>query len=140
MSLSASTARSDSVRAGEPMAVVKVSLDTWQSMTASITRDAAEELGLERGTKVTVLVRSTAVMLAVDRPCQQASFGTLRYRDSQEIVISSLSSRFSWSQSRVRPPSLTHAVGGVAPEPVDDVLVTRENPGLTHRLIRAGNG
>jgi len=33
------------------MAVVKVTLDTGQYMTASITRDAVEELGLEPGTK-----------------------------------------------------------------------------------------
>jgi molybdate transport system regulatory protein len=48
------------------MAVVKVTLDTGQSMTAAITRDAADELGLEPGTMVTVLVKSTEVMLAVD--------------------------------------------------------------------------
>jgi molybdate transport system regulatory protein len=56
----------ESVQAGEAMAVVKVTLETGQSMIASITRDAADELGLEPGTKVTVLVKSTEVMLAVD--------------------------------------------------------------------------
>jgi molybdopterin-binding protein len=35
-------------------------------MTAAIIRDAADELGLEPGSKVTVLVKSTEVMLAVD--------------------------------------------------------------------------
>jgi molybdopterin-binding protein len=56
----------ESVQAGEAMAVVKVTLDTGQPMTAAITRDAADELGLEPGSKVTVLVKSTEVMLAVD--------------------------------------------------------------------------
>ncbi len=56
----------ESVQAGQAMAVVKVTLDTGQSMTASITRDAADKLGLEPGTKATVLVKSTEVMLAVD--------------------------------------------------------------------------
>ena len=56
----------ESVQAGEAMAVVKVTLDTGQAMIASITRDAADELGLEPGSKVTVLVKSTEVMLAVD--------------------------------------------------------------------------
>jgi molybdate transport system regulatory protein len=56
----------ESVQSGEAMAVVKVTLDTGQSMTASITRDAADELGLAPGTKVTVLVKSTEVVLAVD--------------------------------------------------------------------------
>lgn len=54
------------VQAGEAMAVVRVTLDTGQEMTASITRDAAVDLALEPGTKVTVLVKSTEVMLAVD--------------------------------------------------------------------------
>jgi|tagenome__1003787_1003787.scaffolds.fasta_scaffold20632123_2 molybdopterin-binding protein len=56
----------ESVQAGEAMAVVKVTLDTGQAMIASITRDAADELRLEAGSKVTVLVKSTEVMLAVD--------------------------------------------------------------------------
>jgi molybdate transport system regulatory protein len=55
-----------SVQAGEAMAVVKVTLDTGQQMTASITREAADDLALGPGTKVTVLVKSTEVMLAVD--------------------------------------------------------------------------
>lgn len=56
----------DSVTAGEAMAVVKVTLDGGQPITASITREAAEELGLAPGTRVTVLVKSTEVMLATD--------------------------------------------------------------------------
>ena len=55
-----------SVQLGEAMAVVKVTLDTGQSITASITREAAEDLDLAEGTAVTVLVKSTEVMLAVD--------------------------------------------------------------------------
>ena len=37
-----------------------------QEVTASITKEAVEELGLAAGTAVTVLVKSTEVMLAVD--------------------------------------------------------------------------
>jgi len=55
-----------SIQLGEAMAVVKVTLDTGQSITASITREAAEDLDLAEGTAVTVLVKSTEVMLAVD--------------------------------------------------------------------------
>jgi molybdate transport system regulatory protein len=55
-----------SVHSGEAMAVVKVTLDTGQDITASITRDAAEDLNLAEGTPVTVLVKSTEVMLAVE--------------------------------------------------------------------------
>lgn len=56
----------DSVLAGEAMAVVKVTLDGGQTITASITKEAAEDLGLATGTPVTVLVKSTEVMLAVE--------------------------------------------------------------------------
>ena len=55
-----------SIQLGEAMAVVKVTLDTGQSITASITREAAEDLDLAEGTAVTVLVKSTEVMLAID--------------------------------------------------------------------------
>lgn len=37
-----------------------------QLVTASITKEAVEELGLAVGTPTTVLVKSTEVMLAVD--------------------------------------------------------------------------
>ena len=49
------------------MATVKVRLDgADQIVTASITKEAVEELGLAVGTRTTVLVKSTEVMLAVD--------------------------------------------------------------------------
>jgi molybdate transport system regulatory protein len=56
----------ESVQLGEAMAVVKVALAGGQPITASITRDAAEDLGLAPGTAVTVLVKSTEVMLGVE--------------------------------------------------------------------------
>jgi molybdopterin-binding protein len=54
------------VDAGAVMTVVRVDLDGGQQVVSSITRDAAEDLGLEVGKKVTVLVKSTEVMLGVD--------------------------------------------------------------------------
>lgn len=56
----------ESVQVGEAMAIVKVTLDGGQTVTASITREAAEDLALAEGSAVTVLVKSTEVMLAVD--------------------------------------------------------------------------
>ena len=56
----------NSVQLGEAMAVVKVTLDTGQPITASITREAVEDLGLAEGSPVTVLVKSTEVMLVVE--------------------------------------------------------------------------
>ncbi len=54
------------VTTGEAMTVVKVQLDGGQPITAAITRDAADDLGLAEGTKVVVLVKSTEVMLATE--------------------------------------------------------------------------
>ncbi|MEP6559875.1 MAG: TOBE domain-containing protein [Nakamurella sp.] len=55
------------VNLGTVMATVKVRLDGGdQVVTASITKEAVEELGLSVGTATTVLVKSTEVMLAVE--------------------------------------------------------------------------
>ena len=55
------------VNLGSVMATVKVRLDGGeQIITASITKEAAEELGLAEGTATTVLIKSTEVTLAVD--------------------------------------------------------------------------
>ena len=56
----------ESVDTGGVMATVKVTLAGGEEVTASITREAVEELGLAAGRPVTVLVKSTEVMLAVD--------------------------------------------------------------------------
>jgi molybdopterin-binding protein len=55
------------VNLGSVMATVKVRLDGGeQIITASITKEAAEELGLAEGTATTVLIKSTEVTLAVE--------------------------------------------------------------------------
>ncbi len=55
------------VTLGSVMATVKVRLDGGdQTVTASITREAALELELAEGTPVSVLVKSTEVMLGVE--------------------------------------------------------------------------
>ena len=54
------------VTLGAVMATVKVKLDGGeQIVTASITKDAAEELGLAAGKPATVLIKSTEVMIGV---------------------------------------------------------------------------
>jgi len=51
---------------GAVMATVKVRLDGGdQIVTATITKDAAEELGLETGKPATVLIKSTEVMIGI---------------------------------------------------------------------------
>jgi molybdate transport system regulatory protein len=56
----------EDVQLGGIMASVKVKLGTGEIITAAITREAAEELGLAAGMDITVLVKATEVMLAVD--------------------------------------------------------------------------
>lgn len=56
----------ESIALGEAMAAVTVTVEGGHRMTASITRAAAEDLGLAPGSRVTVLVKSTDVMLGVE--------------------------------------------------------------------------
>lgn len=55
-----------SIDVGAVMIVVKVDIGGGQLITSSITKDAAEDLGLSVGSPVTVVIKSTEVMLAVD--------------------------------------------------------------------------
>lgn len=55
-----------SVTAGEAMAVVRIKLDNGPEITSSITKDAADDLGLAEGSKVTALVKSTEVAIGVE--------------------------------------------------------------------------
>ena len=56
----------ESVQLGGIMASVKVRLLSNETITAAITREAAEELNLGEGTEVTVLIKATEVMLATE--------------------------------------------------------------------------
>jgi molybdate transport system regulatory protein len=54
------------VEHGGVMSTVKVTLSGGDNITAAITREAAEDLGLAPGLAVMVLVKATEVMLGVD--------------------------------------------------------------------------
>lgn len=55
------------VELGSVMAVVKVKLDGGdQVVTSSVTKDAAEDLGLKAGQAATVFIKSTEVTIGVD--------------------------------------------------------------------------
>ena len=54
------------VKHGEIMSSIKVTLKGGDVITAAITCEAAEELGLGTGDSVTVLVKATEVMLATE--------------------------------------------------------------------------
>jgi molybdopterin-binding protein len=51
---------------GAVTTTVKVRLEGGETMTSSITKEAVAELGLRAGTPVTVVVKASDVMLAVD--------------------------------------------------------------------------
>jgi molybdate transport system regulatory protein len=51
---------------GAVMTIVKVQLDGGQEVTASVTKQAVDDLGLTVGSPVTALIKSTEVMLGVD--------------------------------------------------------------------------
>lgn len=55
-----------SIQHGQVMSRVKVTLAGGDTLTAAITREAAEELGLAEGKAVTAIVKATEVMLAVE--------------------------------------------------------------------------
>ncbi|MFC9876152.1 TOBE domain-containing protein [Nocardia salmonicida] len=55
-----------SVTRGEAMAVVRIRLAGGDEVTSSITRDAVDDLALEEGAPVKVLIKSTDVSLGVD--------------------------------------------------------------------------
>ncbi len=55
-----------SVDTGAVTTTVKVQLDGGATMTSSITKEAADDLGIEVGTVVTVVVKASDVMIAVE--------------------------------------------------------------------------
>ncbi len=50
---------------GATTAHVRVDIGAGQVMTSSITNDAVDELGIKRGSKVTVVVKASDVMIGV---------------------------------------------------------------------------
>ena len=54
------------IEPGSVMTVVKVQLDGGQEVTASVTKESVQELGLAVGSPVTAVIKSTEVMLGVD--------------------------------------------------------------------------
>lgn len=54
------------VRKGATTAHVVVRIGNDQTMTASITNEAVDELGLKEGQPATVVVKASDVMIAVD--------------------------------------------------------------------------
>jgi molybdate transport system regulatory protein len=54
------------IELGQVMATVKLALGDGQTVTAAITREAVEHLGLEVGSPATAIVKATEVILAVE--------------------------------------------------------------------------
>ena len=56
----------DAVNRGAVMSTVRVALPDGQHLTAAITKDAADELGLAPGDAAVVVIKATEVILAKD--------------------------------------------------------------------------
>lgn len=54
------------IEVGSVMTIVKIDIGGGQQVTASVTKDAVEELELAVGSPVTALIKSTEVMLGVE--------------------------------------------------------------------------
>lgn len=54
------------ITTGEAMAVVKIQLKGGEILTSSITKESADDLGLEVGSSVVALVKSTEVAIGVE--------------------------------------------------------------------------
>jgi molybdate transport system regulatory protein len=54
------------VDVGTVTTIVKVDIGGGQQVTASVTKEAVEELGLAVGSQVTAVIKSSEVMLAVE--------------------------------------------------------------------------
>jgi molybdate transport system regulatory protein len=59
-------AKVESVTDGAVMSIVRVALPDGQQITAAITKDATDQLAFAPGDEVTVIIKSTEVMLAKD--------------------------------------------------------------------------
>jgi len=51
---------------GAVMTIVKIDLNGGQQVTASVTKNAVEELGLTIGSAVVAVIKSTEVMIGVE--------------------------------------------------------------------------
>jgi molybdate transport system regulatory protein len=54
------------IEVGAVMSIVKIELPDGQQITASVTKQAVEELGLSVGAPATAIIKSTEVMIGVD--------------------------------------------------------------------------
>ena len=54
----------EKVKLGEVMASIKIKVEEPGMITAAITRESAEELGLTKGDDVKAIIKSTEVMVA----------------------------------------------------------------------------
>jgi molybdate transport system regulatory protein len=57
-----------SVTRGEVMAIVRTALTGGQEVTSAITLEAVDDLGLASGVQVRVLIKSTEIALATEKP------------------------------------------------------------------------
>jgi molybdate transport system regulatory protein len=54
------------IEVGAVMTIVVIALDGGQQVTSSVTKQAVEELGLQVGSPVVAVIKSTEVMIGVE--------------------------------------------------------------------------
>lgn len=57
------TGKIDSIKLGEVMASIKIAVDEPAIITAIITKESAEDLGLAEGDEVKAIIKSTNIMV-----------------------------------------------------------------------------
>ncbi|MEU0433574.1 TOBE domain-containing protein [Streptomyces sp. NPDC006290] len=85
-----------SVTPGEVMATVKVRLDAGQEITAAVTLEAVQELGLASGSRVRALLKSTEVSLAT------GPVGGLSIRNQLPGTVTDVASGGAMARVKVR--------------------------------------
>ena len=60
------TGKIAAIEPGSVMTIVKVALDGGQEVTASVTKESVEDLGLAIGSPVMAMIKSTEVILGVE--------------------------------------------------------------------------
>ncbi|ONI84277.1 adenylate kinase [Actinosynnema sp. ALI-1.44] len=105
------------VQPGEAMATVKTRLTGGQEITAAITREAVDDLGIADGTPVSVLVKSTEVALATE-PVKGIS---IRNQLRGEVVAIATGGAMATVKVTVDGGELTAAI---TKEAVDDLALS----------------
>lgn len=107
---------------GEVMATVKVRLDTGQDLTAAITRDAVEDLGLTEGTDVTALVKATEISLST------APISGLSIRNQLPGTVTGIATGGAMASVKIAMEGGSMLTAAITRDATNDLALTPECP------------